>query len=171
MLLLIPAFGVDCEYFDPVKVPAVDTHPPILATRAWIGGEEQLSPTTIEEVLGPGEGDIVIAPGMWDSGGARSFTLTQTVRVTCHDDDANPPLSQLISMDFFPRVANQAGSVGSTVSNGLYILGDVTDLASYELYCDSGFDLHDVRYSWSMVGRDFAGNQTAMNGGTIVYEP
>jgi hypothetical protein len=170
LLLLVPAFGFECEYFDPVVVPAVDSYPPVLATRAWINGEEYLHLGPVEEYV-DGAGDIVIAPGMWDSGGAEILTVEQTLWIYCHDDDVDPELGQQTEIWFYPLQASQSGGVGSTVSNGLFVVGNVTDLSGYDWYCYEGFELEEVVYEWSIVGRDFAGNQAEMDGGMIIYHP
>ncbi|MBL8943726.1 MAG: hypothetical protein JNK45_11280 [Myxococcales bacterium] len=170
-LLLAPAFGFTCEYFDSTVVPATDTNPPILATRYWIDGVEHLAIWPVDEVVDtPQEAaSIAVFPAAYDVGGVKRLDLQQFVQVGCHDDDADPELGQVVSVDFFVRSATQAGGVGSTVSNGLFLLGDVTDLAGYESSCGAGFDLVGVTYTWSITAWDFANNAASGGGGTITY--
>jgi hypothetical protein len=170
--LLFPLFGFQCEYFDDVVVPASDTQPPMLATRIFIDGEERLVLWPHEQILDATQAaSVFLAPAVYDGGGARSLTVDQSVRVHCHDDDADPNESQVTHVHFVQRSASQAGGPGSTVSNGLFLVGDVSDLTTYAGYCNSGFDLVEVAYSWGISGSDFAGNQAQMQGGTLTYRP
>lgn len=169
LLLVVPAFGFTCEYFDPVTVPATDTNPPTLATRYWVAGVEHLALWPVDETTS--NPSIVVAPAMLDSGGAQRLDVAQDLYIRCHDDDADPELSQETHIWFFPRSATQSGSVGSSVSNGLYLVGDVSDLSDYEWYCDSGFDVVEVEYVWSITGRDFHGNVSHLDGNRIRWVP
>ncbi|MBC8073333.1 MAG: hypothetical protein IAG13_33745 [Deltaproteobacteria bacterium] len=170
--LVFPLFGFECEYFDDVVVPASDTQPPMLATRMWIDGDERLVLWPHEQILDAQQAaSLLIAPAVYDSGGAMRLDVQQGVRVYCHDDDADPEEGQQTIIDLFPRSENQGGGPGSTVSNGLFLVGDVFDLTTYETYCYSGFDLVEVAYFWEVSGRDFAGNLSQMNGSVLYYRP
>lgn len=170
-LLLAPAFGFTCEYFDSTVVPASDANPPILATRYWIDGVEHVAIWPVDEVVDTLQeaSSVAVFPAAFDVGGVKNLEVQQFVSVYCHDDDADPEFGQSIAIDFVNRSASQAGSVGSTVSNGLFLLGDVTDLASYASACSAGFDLEEVTYTWSISARDFANNLSTGGGGTITY--
>jgi hypothetical protein len=171
ILLVIPVMGFTCEYFATVTVPATDSGAPTAATRYWIDGEEHLAIWPVSETFSDPSVAIAVFPAIYDSGGARRLEVGQHVEVRCHDDDADPELGQITNIAFFTKVATQNGSVGSKVSNGLYLAGDVTDLPDYAWYCNAGFDLTRVTYTWSIFGRDFHNNAVSMPGGEIVYVP
>jgi hypothetical protein len=172
LLAVAPCLGfTDCSWFSTVTVAAGDTTRPVLATRMWIGGVESTALGWADEyVTDPADAaSVVLAPGVWDSNGARTLTLDQGVSVYCHNDDEG--LGQISDEFYFQRGEVQPGGVGSSVRTGIYLIGDVTDLARYEGYCYSGFDLVDVTYYWSLTGTDYAGNAADPFYGTLVYEP
>jgi len=170
ILLVVPAFGfTDCQYFNTVTVPASDTTPPLIATRLWVDGQEAIRFGTIEQVV-DADTSFLVVPSVYDSGGAKSLTLQQIVRVRCHDYDADPEETQATDIFFFDRFDSQSGWPGSSVSNGLYLIGDVTDLGSFDWYCYDGFDLTEIRYEWTTTGQDFAGNVVSELG-SFVYVP
>lgn len=88
----------------------------------------------------------------------------------CEYFDVSPEQGQLVFVDLATRAASQSGGVGSTVSNGLFVAGDVADLSAYGGHCYPGFDLESVTYEWSMTGRDFAGNVESLDGNSIRYD-
>ena len=170
LLLVLPAFGfTDCQYFSTTPVPAVDTTPPLVATRMWIDGVESIRFGTVEQIF-DGDSSFVVAPAVWDSGGVQFMLFSQSVTVQCHDFDTNPQLGQLTTVDFFDRSQTQVGGVGTIVSNGIYFIGDVTELGSFADLCEPGFDLVSIRYDWETSGHDFAGH-AIFDTGTFFYEP
>ena len=169
-LLLLPLMGFQCEYFSQVVVPATDSYPPVAATRYWIDGNEQLGLGWVEEVVHE-DVWITVAPAAWDSGGVQFLSVGQTVRIECHDDDADPELTQVSGEFFFDLTASQGGTVGSTVSDGLFVIGGVTDLGLPGSLCVPGFDLVSVEYEWTIWAVDFHGNVVDDGGGRITYAP
>lgn len=164
-----PSLGyTDCNYFSTVTVPAADTSRPVLATRMWIGGVESIQLGWADEVVTDplDAASIFIAPAVWDGGGARTLDLDQEVTVWCDGDG----LGQVTFVNFFHRSTSQSGWPGSSVSTGMYLVGDVFDLTAYD-YCGSGFTLSEVDYGWTVTGTDFFGNAGDVFSGSIVYLP
>ncbi len=170
LLALASAGFTDCQYFSQVPVVTTETTPPIVGARMWIDGVESMH--TGDNVAHSNTGDVVIAPYVFDGGGARTLQLfEQTVEVYCHDDDADPDLGQFTEVRFVDQTSSQpAATAGQLRSNGIYLILPVTDLADFERDCRPGFDLVDVRYSWSVRGVDYSGNQSVATG-TVTYVP
>lgn len=170
LALALPCFGfTDCEYFNLVPVSTTETTQPWVGTRMWIDGVERLMPGDSYNYTSTG--DVVIFPFVYDSGGAWMLNLSQHVEVFCHDYDADPEQSQLTEVYFFEKFDYQAAaSAGELRSDGLWVMGDVTDLTSFAWYCHSGFDLETVTYTWTVWGRDYSWNEASATG-TIVYVP
>jgi hypothetical protein len=167
LLLLVPVVGFGCEYFGTVTVPASDSDPPIMATRYWLDGVETITFDPVEEVVTDLETLFVVVPAVYDSGGAASLSLRQSVRVGCHNFSTD--IGQLSIVHLFDKSSQQDGSPGDSVENGLYTSGDINSMAEFEDYCVGGFVLDSVEYSWFAEGTDFAGNESS-TWGRIVYE-
>jgi hypothetical protein len=165
-LLLLPSFGfTNCTgYFTNVTVPSADTTEPVLATRIWIGGVESIHLGWADEVItDPADAVIVIAPGIWDSGGARTLQVNEHLQAFCSNGLG-------IDILFAPQSTSQSGGPGSVVSNGMYLLGAINDLDGVHT-CPSGTHLTEVEYSWSITGTDFFGNAGDPYIGVIRYLP
>jgi hypothetical protein len=169
LLLTIPLFGfTECSYFSPTVVPSVDTRPPIVGTRMWIDGVERIDLSTSSHTTS--SGSVVVAPFVFDSEGARRLSVGEVVVVRCHNFHTSPQLGQISTIDFTPQLASQSGGVGATVSNGLFLIGSVTDLSSFVSFCDTGFTLESVNYTWLATGADFGGHSEVYQGG-ISWSP
>lgn len=165
LLAAIPLFGfTNCSYFSTVTVPAQDSAAPIVGSRMWIDGEERIDLWSSSH---PTAGGIVVAvPFVYDGGGAKTLTVGQTVEVYCYNPQQH--LGQITFLHYVNRSASQSGGVGSSVSNGLYLTGDVTDLTAFSSQCYAGFQLEEVTYSWSATGTDFA-NNSASTGHSLIW--
>lgn len=171
VLLALPGFGfTDCQYFGPVSVSLSERTPPVVGARMWVDGVESIR--TGDSLTYTTTGDIIVAPFVFDAGGARTLSLqSQRVEIFCHNSHIDPEESQRTDIILFDKSDSQpAASAGAQRSNGLYVVSAISDLAIYGDYCYSGFDLVDVSYSWTVVGRDYAGNQ-AVSAGSIVWAP
>jgi hypothetical protein len=170
LALAIPSFGfTNCQYFTQVAIAANDTQPPIVGTRMWVDGVESIRPG--DSVSYTTSGDVVIFPFVYDSGGAWTLGVQQTIEVYCHNYDLDPEESQVTNIVFFDKFEQQpAGSPGQLRSNGIFTSGDVTDLSGYADYCYNGFDLETVTYSWTVVGRDYGSNQSTSEH-SVIYAP
>jgi hypothetical protein len=171
VLLALPGFGfTDCQYFAPVSVQLRESTPPVVGTRMWVDGRESIR--TGDSLTYTTTGDVIVAPFVFDAGGARTLSLqSQRVEIFCHNSDIDPEESQVTDIILFDKSDSQpAASAGEKRSNGLYVVSAISDLSSYADYCYSGFDVVDVSYSWVVVGRDYAGNQAAASG-AIVWAP
>jgi hypothetical protein len=169
VLLCVPASGyTSCTYFSSVVVPATDGVRPMMAARVFIDGVETTRVGTITQSVDDPDAIIVAVSAAIDAGGVRSLTMTRRVEVRCHDAGAEPELGQLTVVSFTPLRDTQSGTVGSTVSNGLYLV-DAFRLSDYTNLCAPGFDLVRVTYLWSMTARDFHGNTASLPESVIVY--
>lgn len=168
---LVPAFGFtsNCNYFQNVTVPASDVYRPVMATHLWIGGVESLQLGWADEVVtDPADAVIVVAPAIWDSGGAHTLNLSEFATVECANDATGA--ASLVDIHFVPQATSQSGGPGSVVSNGMYLLGWVNDLSNI-LPCGPGSHLVEADYSWVATGTDFFGNAGDPFFGSIVYIP
>lgn len=167
LVAVIPLCGyTDCNYFSTVTIPAQDTQPPIVGTRMWIDGQERID--LWSSSYASASGSIVVVPFVYDGGGARTLTFGQAATVHCYN--AQQHLGQATSIHYIQQSTSQTGSVGSSVSDGMYLIGSVSNLASFGSYCYDGFELESVSYGWGVWGTDFAG----LGAGTdhqITYTP
>jgi len=171
VLLAVPSLGfTDCQYFQQVPVPASDTQPPIVGTRMWVDGAESIRPG--DSLTYSTTGDVVVAPFVFDSGGAWTLSLQhQVITIRCHNYDLDPEETQVTQIFLIDKFDQQLpGSPGQLRSNGIYNLSDITDLSSYADYCYSGFDLQSITYGWEVAGRDYKSNQ-ASSAHAIIYTP
>jgi hypothetical protein len=165
-LTFIPLSGyTSCKYFSTTTVPATDSTPPI-AVASLVRGADQLIRfgELIETTHDLNENFIPIG-AIYDNGGARSVTMHQSVRVRCRQGS----LAQLSIVHFLPISDTQAGSVGSSVSDGIWV-GEGFRFSTYAALCNPGFVVEEIRYGWSFSGDNFHG-LTASNGGAITYTP
>ena len=162
---LIPLAGfTDCEYFSTVTVPspAQDRSVPVVGARMWIDGQERTDLGGTNRISLTG--DVVVAPFVYDSGGAGFLSLVESVVVRCHDFNAEPELGQLTRLEFIAQTTSQSGSPGQRRSDGMYLLSRVSDLTSFTSLCHAGFTPISVVLGWSVVGRDLAGKRSSATG-------
>lgn len=162
VLLLLATGYTDCEYFTDVTVPASDTGAPTTYDGVWVGGEyvdAALAGDSLEYHLAPGQTVLAVSSAI-DSGGLRKLKMSTDWGYTCCRGDIcsrTQPLS-------VPKTDEQAGGVGATVSNGLWLYTTVK-LPT----CSSGFTLRSYSYSWWTEAEDFHGNRTTGEMQSIVY--
>lgn len=163
-LLLLCATGyTSCEYFTTVTVPASDTGAPTTYDGVWQGGDYLAGAIPGQEIeyhLSPGESVLAISSAI-DSGGVKRLTMSSTFRYTCCNGSGICSVTQPVSV---PKTETQAGGVGSTVSNGIWLHSSVK-LPN----CSSGFSLRNYTFSWWTEAEDFHGNITSGEGQRIVY--
>lgn len=161
--LLAMMGATECEYFSTVKVPATDTHPPLLATRMFFFGEEELGAPIYKETDNP-DAVFVIYPAAIDGGGVRELEVAQHLQVYCNN---GPGVDFLLA----PMRAQQPGGVGQSVSNGLFVYGEGITLGDYADYCGGDAGVDEIVYTWAISAEDFAGNQNSGLGGQVIYAP
>ncbi|MCY0988515.1 hypothetical protein OV203_15390 [Nannocystis sp. ILAH1] len=165
-LLALAMALVGCDYFYDVTVPASDSTPPVAWAAVYraevyeaISGGTQ-TPLSFE-VADPNLYYLVIAAGT-DAGGTRKVTMNHEFTRTCVQGDLGQNTSGLLA----PFVDTQSGSVGSTVSNGVWT-GPLVRLSDYAT-CNPGWTLSYVAYEWTATAEDFHGN-TATHGWARMY--
>jgi hypothetical protein len=161
--LLAMMGATECEYFSTVRVPATDTHPPLLATRMFFFGEEELGAPIFKDTDDP-DAVFVIYPAAMDGGGVRRIDVGHHLQVYCNDA---PGVDFLLA----PMRAEQPGGVGQWVSNGLFVYGAGITLGDYAAYCGGDAGVDEIVYTWAITAEDFAGNSSSALGGQVVYAP
>ena len=99
-----------------------------------------------------------------DSGGAHSVTMGAELLVYC---SLGGGISQLHRSTYAPRTETQSGSVGDTVSDGVYTAHGIR---FGSLRCPSG-TLTSAYLIWSVSGEDFHGNTDAHGWAELSYVP
>jgi len=168
-VLAVPALmavmgPTNCDYFSTVVVPATDTTEPLVGTRFFFFGEEQIELSPIEYETHDPDASFVVYPFVYDTGGARRISVGHGITVHCVDGPG-------VALDFAPVVEQQAGQVGSAVKNGIYVQSVAMKFGDYVDECGDVDDVEAIEYGWAILGRDFAGNETYAPGGHVVFTP
>jgi hypothetical protein len=161
VLLLLSTGFTECESFTDVTVPDSDTDKPTTFDGVWIGGQYVQSAFTGSSFVyhaEPGENVLTIAAAV-DRGGLKRLEVHSGWRRTCCSSTVCSISSPLTS----PRVELQEGTVGSTVSDGIWVYEAVQVPT-----CGEGWKL-TFGYSWFTEAEDFHGNITFGNYQSIVY--
>lgn len=168
-LALVPWLGAtDCEFFDTVTVPESDANPPILGTRLFIDGAESMAAWEMHETVSDPDAFIVAFPFVYDPGGAKNLNLSEVVEVRCKLVTGEP--SPGFDAHLAPSADSQSGTVGSKVSNGIYLMGHTFQPSEWGKSCEGKTTTVDrVVYTWAISGEDFGGNSASMLGGQITY--
>jgi hypothetical protein len=164
-LLLCFTMGfTDCQLFSTTTVPPTDTTPPVTWDAVWLNGNYvALAPTSSSFVyhLAPGTSVLMLSSAM-DQGGVSKVTTGSFQEWTCCDG----PTCRTVDADFAPVVTTQGGSVGATVSNGVWWGQAITVPTSL---CSNGSTLASFMFAWATTAEDFHGNQAAGALQSIVY--
>jgi hypothetical protein len=161
-LLLLSTGFTECASFTDVTVPATDTTLPLTYDGVWLNGQyltASMTGNSFEYHLSPGESVVAVSSGI-DTGGLQSVEMYTGWSSRCCSGSVcslAQPLSHAIS-------DQQAGGVGSTVSNGIWVYSSV-GLPT----CGSGYTLSSFRFSWFTRARDFHGNTVVGDYQSIVY--
>lgn len=150
-----------CQYFGQVTVPAVDTNAPTIGTRMFFFGEEELGLWPLYRETSNPNAVFVIYPFGYDSGGVRRVELVHSISVRCADQTG-------FSIHLVPVVEEQAGGVGSLVSDGIYLDGGARRFGELTHLCGQ---VDEIVYNWGISAEDFNGNVTEGPGGVVVYIP
>lgn len=164
--LVVPALlatmgPTNCQHFAQVTVPATDTTAPVIGTRMFFFGEEELGLWPLYRETSDPDAVWAIFPFGFDGGGIRSVRMTHALSVFCVDAPG-------ISVHFVPVHEEQNGGPGSLVSNGIYLDGGARSFGEYTSFCA---EVESATYSWAITAEDFAGNVVADSGGEIVFVP
>jgi hypothetical protein len=163
LLLSVTMGATDCEYYSDVVVPSSDSTPPTAYDGVWRGGEYQVirpsGSTGLIFHIKPGQPVIAVSSGI-DPQGLRKITMSSDVGWLCCDGDICSSTSSLS----VPIVETQAGTVGSTVSSGIWT-GQEVDLPG----CNPGYTLESFRYTWTTKAENFHGGKVTSATHQIVY--
>ncbi|WP_096328875.1 hypothetical protein [Nannocystis exedens] len=161
---------VGCDYFYDVTVPASDSTPPVAWAAVWRQDVyEAVSSSDGGAALSfavpdPNDYYMLIGAGT-DDGGTKKVTIQQEFSRTCIQGD----IGQLQTGLLVPMVETQSGTVGATVSNGVWT-GPMVRLSDYAT-CDSGWTLSHVAYLWHVTAEDFHGNKKSHGWARIHWSP
>jgi len=163
VLVLFATGYTNCNYFSKVTVPATDTGKPTTYDGVWVNGdyvEGAIPGQRFDYKITPGQTVLAVSSAI-DPGGLRKLTMRSSFQYTCCNGSGICSTTQPSSV---PQVEEQAGGVGASVSNGIWLGPDVT-LPS----CSSGFTLRSYRFSWFTEAEDFHGNRTIGSSQSISY--
>jgi hypothetical protein len=159
LLLVLPTLGfTECEHFRTVTVPPSDSVPPTPWHLVNLDGVETLQHHPQLQV--DADTWFTIFPALQDSSGVASLHLFEQVKVTCTHDSSGA--AYFVSYPSSTYDDAQSGTVGSSVSDGIFAVGSVSNLGGYLGACTPGYHVTNVLYYWYLSGSDFHGN---------VYEP
>lgn len=162
-LFLLCGAPSSCQSFSNVVVPATDTDSPTLWNGVYDVSAGQYvdlapSPSSAQFAVAlADQGNTYLAVGAAiDPGGVAEVNLAGEVDLWCWGPDGKDYLwsSREVPTEF------QKGSVGSTVSDGLWTYG-VVRFDQYLTRCPSvvpGGHFEFVQYLWTTEGLDFAGH-------------
>lgn len=164
LFLCLTMGATDCQYFSSTTVPAADTTPPLTWDGVWVDGtyvDLTLSPWSFVYHVAAGTSVVALSSGM-DSGGVSKVTMSVSESWVCCLGD----ICSVVEPLWVPIVATQDGSVGATVSDGVW-QGRVVQTPSK--VCKGSSTLESYRFMWSTTAEDFFGNKTTGALQTIVY--
>lgn len=152
----------ECSSFSSVTIPATDTSKPVAFAGVWRNGSYQAtskSGNTYVYHITPGESVLAIGAGI-DGGGTHRLKMTGSFEWTCCSGDICGRTQSLTA----PKIDEQAGAVGDSVSNGIW------DYFSVELpTCGNGRPPDSFSYGWSAEATDFHGNTSTTGSYAVVY--
>lgn len=165
MLLALTMGSTDCSAFGTVTIPSFDTTPPETADAVWRNNEYVALGGTmlggaITYHLSPGETVIAVASGV-DEGGVRKVTMSIDRFWKCCQGN----ICSNTSSSSTPVIGTQSGSVGSVVSDGVYVGSVVGTLPT----CNPGYTLKAYRFAWWTMAEDFHGLMRSSPTHQIVY--
>ena len=167
---VVLALTSGCEFWSTVTVPAVDTTPPVAATRLLeIGGAGY-------DDLGFGDYDgaslttsnpnrkFMLIAAAWDPEGARKVTMSRHFVRQCVN--VNTGIGALQNFSYPQEVYTQPGGPGSVVDDGVWT-GVYVDLRDW-LTCPGSTSFDWGMMTWTVVAENYSG-LTAIHGtGTLV---
>ena len=163
LFLCLTMGATDCQYFSSTTVPATDTTAPATWDGVWTNGdyvEIANNPGSFTHHVALGEEVFAISSGI-DGGGVSNVTMVTEESWLCCSGNICSDTQSFSS----PVVATQAGSVGATVSDGVW-----TGLAVQAVdSCNAGYTLASYRFAWTTTATDFHGNKTTGATQQIVY--
>ncbi len=163
LLLAVTMGATDCEYFTDVVVPSSDSSPPTAYDGVWRGAEYETIRVSggsgLTYHIDPGQPVIAVSSAI-DPDGLRKLTTSTGVGWTCCQDNLCSHTGGLS----VPHVETQAGTVGSTVSSGLWY-GIEVELPT----CNPGYTLTSFAFTWRTEGENFHGGKVTSATHRIVY--
>jgi hypothetical protein len=165
LLLAVTMGSTDCEYFGETTVPASDPSPPTSYDGVWRGGEyvaigASYASSGITYHFTPGQTVIAVSSAI-DTEGVRKVTLSGAHSWQCCQGNICSSTSSAST----PITDTQSGSVGSTVSNGIWVGQAISQLPT----CNSGYTLKHYRFAWTTYAENFYGGKVTSPVHQIVY--
>ena len=164
LLLALTMGATNCEYFTDTVVPASDSTPPTAYDGVWRGGEyEVLRPSGNNGItfhFTPGETVFAVSSAI-DPEGLRKLTMSTEEGWLCCSGNICSSSSSLS----VPLVETQSGTVGSTVSTGIWNAVEIHELPT----CNSGYTLTSYGFAWTTEGENFHGGEVTSAKHRIVY--
>jgi hypothetical protein len=164
LFLCITMGFTDCQLFSATTVPATDTTPPATLDAVYLNGNYiAVSSTGGSFVyhIAPGASVLWLSSGIDDGGVSKITTSTSQTMECCRGS-----ICERFESLSVPVVTTQDGSVGSTVSNGVWFGRAITAPA---LDCGNGFTLVSFHFSWATVAEDFHSNHASGASQSIAY--
>jgi len=168
-MVLAPIFlcltmgSTDCQYFSSTTVPPTDTSPPATWDGVWTAGDYaklSTNPGSFTYHIALGAQVIAVSSGI-DGGGVRKVTMATDESWTCCSGNICSGTESLSA----PTIATQNGSIGATVSNGVWTGLSVQAHGP----CNPGYTLSFYRFAWTTTAEDFHGNKATGSTQQIVY--
>lgn len=163
LLLSVTMGATDCEYYSDVIVPSSDTSPPAAYDGVWRGGEYQAirpsGSTGLTFHIKPGQPVFAVSSGI-DPEGLRKITMSTGGGWLCCNGNVCSSTSSLS----VPIVETQAGTVGSTVSSGIWTAVEVK-LPS----CNPGYTMMSFGFTWTTQAENFHNGKVTSATHHIVY--
>lgn len=151
LLLLLCMGSTDCDAYSDVTVPASDSTPPDTYDGVWWDGSYQelgSQNATVLYHISPGESVLAISSGL-DAGGVKKVVMSPELAWQCCSGNICSNTTSLMAS----LSDTQPGSVGATVSNGLWVGTEVKMPAASP--CQAGWVLTSWSYSWRTVATNF----------------
>jgi hypothetical protein len=168
LLLSLTMGATDCEYFSNVVVPASDSTPPTAYDGVWRGSEyEILRPSGNSGFtyhFTPGLPVFAISSGI-DPEGLRKLTMYTDSGWLCCSEGGGENVCSVAGGLSSPIVETQPGTVGSTVSSGIWTYVEIASLPK----CQSGWTLKSYHFSWRTEAENFHGGKVTSATHKIVY--
>lgn len=167
LLLLFTMGSTDCDAYSTVTVPASDPTAPDTYDGVWWDDtyEELVSQdANFTYHLGANASVIAVGSGLDLNGGVKRVDMYPVVTRTCC-------LAGACTTGTFikPTITDsQAGSVGSSVSNGVWVGAEVSRAAQVPS-CPTGFSLTAWTYRWNTVATNFSNKSRTSPTRKIVY--
>lgn len=164
VLVLAAALLPGCKYFSDTTIPFFDFDDPVAWSSVYQGGTYtkiwSAPGGNAHAISNPNEVFWILSATM-DDGGARRVTQGWSVHQGCTSWDGK--FGKSITSDGVALTETQSGSVGDTVSDGVWT-GRPLKFADLMVPCGYGYVMSSLSVSWTTTAEDFAGNKRTSTG-------